>query len=86
MKTIKQAIVKHRRDVCLAIAAAILAFYCFMVYIVIKQQEQIIELQKDRKQFTISLSYLAMKRGVESGEQFPVIGGEWYKCVKVITE
>ena len=60
--------------------------YVWMMYLIIIQQQQIIELQKDRKQFTISLSYLAMKRGVESGEQFPVVGGEWYKCAKVITE
>ena len=85
MGYIKQSFVKHRRDLMLSIAAAILAFYCFLIYTIIEQQHQIIELQKDRQKFTLSMDYIALKHGVESGEQFPVIGGKWFKCVKVDT-
>ena len=67
------------------IALAILVFYCYLIGLVYQQQSQIIELQKDIKQFTISQQYMALKSGIESGEQFP-LSGEWYKCVKVITE
>ena len=64
----------------------ILIMYAALIYKVVIQQEQIIELQKNHKQFTVSQTYIALKTGVESGEQFPVIGGEWYRCAKVITE
>ena len=67
------------------IAIAIVVFYCYLIGLVYQQQSQIIELQKDIKQFTISQQYMALKSGIESGEQFP-LSGEWYKCVKVITE
>ena len=50
-KVIMQSLVKHRRELCIAISAAILAFYCFLIYTIIIQQQQIIELQKDKKQF-----------------------------------
>lgn len=67
------------------IALAIVVFYCYLIGLVYQQQSQIIELQKDIKQFTISQQYIALKSGVESGEQFP-LSGEWYRCVKVITD
>jgi len=52
----------------------------------IRQQNEIIELQKDAKRWKLSTDYRRLKIGVESGEQFPVVNGDWYKCVKVDTE
>jgi hypothetical protein len=68
------------------IASIILALYAALIFKVIDQQKQIIELQKDRHKFTMAMDYIALKTGIESGEQFPVIGGDWFKCVGVDTK
>jgi hypothetical protein len=67
------------------IASIILALYCALILKVIDQQKQIIELQKDRHKFTMAMDYIALKAGIESGDQFPVIGSDWFKCVRVDT-
>ncbi len=74
-----------KRKIELAIAFSLSAAFISLMALSCYQYQHIIDLQKNRKQFTLSHDYIAMKKGVESGEQFPVVGSDWFRCVRVDT-
>jgi len=69
----------------LYIASVILAIYSALIFKVISQQHQIIELQKDRQKFTLSMDYLAIVKGVTDRDIFPIKDNGFWKCVPVDT-
>ena len=69
----------------LYISFLVLTVYSVLIFKVMSQQHQIIELQKDRKQFTLSMDYLAIVKGVTERDIFPIKDNGFWKCVKVDT-
>lgn len=70
------------------LGASIIVMIVFVALLIgnVWQYNEIIQLQKDKKAWQLSTDYRRLKVGIESGEQFPVINGDWYKCAKVDTE